>query len=113
MFERLFGPTEEDQLHYLKKRVIITAVFFIADIILLITTGGMGMSVLSCYMWGWGVMKVLFGFALIGSILGRNVVITAIFIVAYLLIGYLCGIAALLLGVGRFIYLEVKRRKVG
>ena len=113
MFERLFGPTEEDQLHYLKKRVVITVVFFIVDIILLIATGSMGISVLCCYMWGWGVMKVLFGFTLIGSILGRNVVITAIFIVAYLLIGYLCGMAALLLGVGRFIYLEVKRRKVG
>lgn len=113
MLKRLFGETEEEQIHYLKPRVIITAVFFIVDMILLFVAGGIGLTVISCYIWGWGTMKALFGVTVAASLLGRNVVLVAIFIVAYLLIGYLCGIVTMLLGVGQFIYLEVKRRKVG
>lgn len=108
MFERLFGATEEEQIINLQKKVILTAVLAIIDIILLIATGSAGLTILSCYIWGWGAMKSLFGITVVGSVLGRNVVIAAIFIAAYLLVGALCGMVTLCLGVGRWIYLKAK-----
>ena len=108
MFERLFGPSEEAQMAYLQKRVILTLVLVAIDVILLILGGGFGLSYIACYIWGWGVMKALFGITTIGAIFSRNAVIAAIFIVAYLIIGAICGAFCLFLGVGRFIYLKVK-----
>lgn len=112
MFERLFGATEFEQMAYLQKRVILTVILVLIDVILLITTGDAGISVLSCYIWGWGAMKALFGITALGSIFSGNVVIAAIFIVAYILIGAICGAVCLFLGVGRFIYLKVKYSQI-
>ena len=108
MFERLFGETEFEQLAYLKKKVILTAVFLVIDLVLLIVTGGGGVSAIIIYVWGWGAMKALFGITAVGSIFSGNPVMAAVFIVAYAFIGAIFGFFCMFLGIGRFIYLLVK-----
>ena len=108
MFERLFGETEQEQLLYLKKKVAITAIFIIIDIIALIATGEAGLSIIVVYVWGWGAMKALFGITAIGSVFSGNAVMAAIFIGVYILLGAVCGAICMLLGIARFIYLMVK-----
>ena len=108
MFERLFGPSEEAQMAYLQKKIILTLILVVIDVILLITVREFGLTTIACYIWGWGVMKALFGITTVGAIFSRNAVIAAIFIVAYLIIGAICGTICMFLGVGRFIYLKIK-----
>lgn len=111
MFQRLFGETESEQLAYLKKKIIITVVFLVIDIVLMLVKGEAGVSVILVYIWGWGAMKALFGITAVGSIFSGNPVMAAVFIVAYALIGAIFGFFCMLLGIGRFIYLMVKARQ--
>ena len=111
MFARLFGETEEAQRQYLKKKILITFVCLLIDIVLFITQGEFGLTLLSAYVWGWGAMKALFGFTTIGAIFSGNAVFAVIFILAYVLIGYFFGLFCMVIGIFRFIYLLVKARQ--
>ncbi|MGN0578089.1 MAG: hypothetical protein ACI4J4_05675 [Ruminiclostridium sp.] len=96
MFEKLYGETEEIQFEFLKKRLIISA-------ILLPVFG------IAIYMWGWSFLKNWFGWATVGAIFTGNIVFGVVIIVLFLLVGALVGIVNLFMGIGRFIYLCVKR----
>lgn len=111
MFKWLFGESESDQLVYLQKKVILTAICIIIDVIWFIASGNFGLTAISCYIWGWTFMKALFGLTAVGSIFSGNVVIAAIFICAYLLIGGIGGAICMFLGIGRYIFLKAKFAK--
>lgn len=108
MFRKLFGETDEEQLAYLQKRVIITAICLVVDIVLFILAQGAGITFFCCYMWGWSFMRAFFGLATFGAIFGRNPVLIAVIIVAYIFLGLIAGAVCMFLGVGRYIFLKVK-----
>ncbi len=114
MFSRLFGETEADQLAYLERRVILSLALLAVGIVagIIANIGGLFVVVVFYY-WGWGALKAMFGFTALGVIFSRNVVLAVIFIVIFLLIGYLAGLVCFLLGTGRYIYLKVKQQKEG
>ena len=111
MLRKLFGETDEEQLAYLQKRVLITAICLALDVIMLIFFQGAGLTLFCCYIWGWSFMRALFGFAAFGAIFGQNPVLVAVIIVAYILLGLIAGAVCMVLGVGRYIYLKVKYTK--
>lgn len=111
MFRKLFGETDEEQLAYLQKRVLITAICLALDVIMLIFFQGAGLTLFCCYIWGWSFMRAFFGLASFGAIFGRNPVLIAVIIVAYIVLGLLAGAVCMFLGIGRYIYLKVKHTK--
>ncbi len=124
MFERLFGATEAEQLHYLQSRVIITAaglaVGIVSCLLSIIPVDGISaigkvlMSVtgliflVAMFMWGFGAIKSLLGWGSVGAIFSGNVVIGVVIFMFCAVIAYLISIVVALLGIGRFIYLKVK-----
>lgn len=103
MFERLFGETPEEQIQYLKKRVIITGICFLPG---LSSFWALAMLVL----WGWNTVKSLFHIASIGIIFSGNIVYGAFIFVIYILIAYVAGMIVSFLGIGRYIYLILATR---
>lgn len=61
MFRKLFGETDEEQLAYLQKKVILTAVCAVLDVAVLIFAHGILFLALCCYYWGWGFIRAYFG----------------------------------------------------
>lgn len=124
MFSKLFGETEELQISNLQKKVIFTcagAVLSIIGVILsLLDLEAVGNPVMSLggiilfvvlFMWGFGAIKNLFGIGTIGALLSGNVVIGVVIIVFCALAAYLISIFIALLGIGRYIYLKVKKHQ--
>lgn len=112
MFRRLFGESDMDQLQYLEVRSIITIIvlvistitsFFAPDALALV-------AVVMLFVWGWDVVKSLFGITAVGALFSGNVVVGVILFVLYLIIAYLAGVIFAFLGVGRWIYLKAKYR---
>lgn len=108
MFRKLFGETDEEQLAYLQKKVIITAVCAVLDIAVLIFAQGILFLPLCCYYWGWGFIRAITTF---GAIFSRNVVVGALIIGVFLVLGGIVGAVIMTLGVGRYIFLKVKYAK--
>lgn len=76
MFARFFGGfSDEEQLDFLQKRVIITALaLIISFIIALMGTPefvGFGLMLTFLFVWGWGATKSLLGYATFGSLLAE------------------------------------------
>lgn len=126
MFRRFYGETDEDQLLYLGKKVKATIITFIIGIVCIIIgligemlnseiAGVMGFAgliyVIMMYYWGWGFMKMFFGYATFGAIFSGNVVIGVIIILAYVFLGLFFGIFNSFVGILRYIYLKVKYKK--
>lgn len=107
MFSRLFGITEEDQLRYLMPRVIITVI----SLILMFFGLAPVFALVMMFAWGWNAVKSMFGIASIGIIFSGNVMIGVVIFVLYVILAYLIGIFCALLGIGRYIYLLVKKHK--
>ncbi|MGN1249917.1 MAG: hypothetical protein ACI4XW_07530 [Candidatus Spyradocola sp.] len=104
MFKRLFGETEEEQLHYLQVRVIITLIslvlaFFVPAVFALVML----------FVWGWNVVKSLFGITTVGAIFTGNIVFGVVLFLLYIVVAYLSGVVCAALGIGRYIYLMVKK----
>ena len=125
MFKKLFGETELEQLQYLQWRALITlsliAILIVALIMSLIgidsiagVFGGiaeMGIAIIMLFIWGWGVIKRLFGIVTIGAIFSNNIVIGVILFILYFMLAYFLGIIVGFIGTCRFVYLKVKLGK--
>lgn len=87
MIEKLFGATEEEQYRYLKPRLIATAVslilvidgvllYFLLDLEFAKVIGGVGALLFPVMMliFGWSIMRGLFGIASLGVLFSGNVV---------------------------------------
>lgn len=122
MFEKIFGETEELQLQNLQKKVILSGIglggcligllllLFKLDSVGEIVYGIGGISLfIALFMWGFGAIKKLFGIGTIGAIFSRNVVFGVVIFVLCIMAAYLISIFVAFLGVGRYIYLKVKR----
>lgn len=124
MFARLFGETEELQLHNLQKKVYLTIggiVFSLIGILLQIIhlesiaeivagIGGIALFV-ALFMWGFGAIKALFGIGTIGGFFTGNVVFGVVIFIFCMIAAYLVSVFIAILGTGRYIYLLVKKYK--
>lgn len=126
MFRKLFGETETQQFNYLKPRIILV-IICLASLLVggigfllnlrFLTTLGAGIAetlyVVLALMFGWRFLKSLFGFATFGAIFSGNIIFGVIIMILYLLLSLLLGLVVLFLGIGRYIYLLVKRSNQG
>lgn len=110
MFVRLFGETTEQQLHYLQIRVIITVICIVLAIFLG-AVGAAAFALIMMFAWGWGAVKALFGITTIGAIFSGNAVLGVIMFIVYFIISYVIGIFCAALGIGRYVYLLIKKAK--
>ncbi|MGN0664480.1 MAG: hypothetical protein ACI4L5_05330 [Negativibacillus sp.] len=114
MFERLYGPTEEDQLLFLKNRSLITLISILLMLIPFTAAyGTLIFGVLVFFIWGWSAVKAFFGIASLGAIFSGNVIIGSVIFLIYIMIAGVAGYVNAALGIGRYIYLVVKRRSGG
>lgn len=126
MFTRLFGENDELQIHNLQMKVILTGLGIILCIIgnifsaiHLESVGGIALSVggivlfVALFMWGFGAIRTLLGFGTIGAIFSGNVVFGVVIFIFCVMIAYLISIIVAFLGVGRYIYLIVKKSQEG
>lgn len=109
MFQRLFGESDTQQLQYLQTRVIITIISVFLCFLDLTSIFALVM----LFVWGWSVVKSLFGFATVGAIFSGNIMLGSIIFLFYIIIAYLAGMVCAVLGTGRYIYLIVKKAKKG
>ena len=111
MFRRFFGETEEIQMGFLKKRVIIslvlTVIFLLAGFVDPVLMP-VGVS-LSLYIWGWPSAKILFGISSYASLFSTNFLFAVLLFAISLMIIPVIGIVFMIVGVLRFIYLLVKK----
>lgn len=116
MYKKLFGETVEAQEKYLKIRVIasmIAVVLLLIDFLFI----KKGFSELFCVvvllMWGWSVLKALWGVTSFLSIfsISSNIAVTVVILIVYIMLGYFAGIVIFPIGVYRYISLMVKKNK--
>lgn len=115
MYKKLFGETVSEQEKYLKIRVIasIIAIAFLGIDLLFIRSGiSEYFCVIVLLMWGWSVLKALWGVTSVFSIfyIGKNIAVTVIILILYIMLGYFAGIAIFPIGVYRYISLMVKKK---
>ena len=122
MIRKLFGETDEEQLMYLKPRligfgigiiVIIISVLlqsFAFDFASTLFTIGEFICVIDLLIFGWAVMRALFGVATVGALFSNNIAIGIIIFILYLLVGYMCGLIIAIIGLCRYFVL-LKNRK--
>lgn len=110
MFERIFGGTHQEQMEFLETRSIITLVALAIGIVgSFITPEALAIvGFVMLFVWGWGVIKSMFGITTLGAIFCGNIVIGVILFLFYIVGAYLAGLVFAVLGVGRWIYLKVK-----
>ena len=110
MFERIFGGTDAEQMEFLQIRSIVTiaavALSLVAAIFAPEALGIVGAVML--FVWGFGVLKAMFGITAIGILFSGNVVLGVILFLLYLMAAYFAGLVFAFVGVGRWIYLKVK-----
>ncbi len=124
MFRRLFGETEQEQIAFLHPRAIATIVILIMVVVALLLdviglSGGasaiigvaeMGFAIMPL-VWGWPVIKGLFGITAVGAIFSGNAVIGVVLFVLYIVLAYLLGLIFAFIGTIRYIYLRIKYGK--
>lgn len=110
MFKRIFGGSDAEQLQFLGTRSMITILALVVSLAASVVTP-QALSLIALVMmfvWGWGVVKSLFGITTIAAVFSGNVVVGMILFVLYMIAAYFAGIVFAFLGVGRWIYLKVK-----
>lgn len=120
MIKKLFGQTEEEQFNYLQPRVIA---LLVGILFLLVGVGfmklGLGeavagigevICVIVLLMFGWAIMKGLFGFATVGTLFSGNPVVGLVILVLFVMVGYLGGFLVALIGTCRYLVLLKKRK---
>lgn len=126
MFRKLFGETETIQFDYLKPRIIM-AFIVVAGILIGLITHFIGLQsvaqvcvgiaelfyVILALMFDWRFLKSMFGFASLGALFSGNIVFGVVIMVVYFLLSIVLGLITLVLGIGRFIYLLVKKSNQG
>ncbi len=112
MMERLFGSTLEEQLKFLRYRILISVIVsFVGCVTMFSSSAGSVIIVLVAYVWAWTFLKRWFGITTIGAIFSGNVVIAVLLFVAYLVIGYLIGLVTFIMGVIRYIQIKIIMHK--
>lgn len=125
MFRKLFGETEQDQIQFLCPRAIATLVLLALVVVALILyavglSGGagtiseiaeMGFAIVMLFVWGWPVVKGLFGITATGAFFSGNAVIGVVWFVVYFMLAYFLGIIFAFIGTIRYIYLLIKQGK--
>lgn len=122
MIEKMFGETPEEQYQYLKPRLIATAVSFVIPVVgvllqllglnfggILIRFGSILFAIVML-VFGWSILKGLFGVATLGVLFSNNIVLGVIVFVLYITLGYFGGLIAAVIGLCRFLVL-LKERK--
>ncbi len=116
MFRRMFGGDEAAQFRFLHPRCIITiistVIMIVGFLITQIEEFAFIFPVVMLFVWGFGVIKNLFGVTTIGAIFANNMMITIILFLILVFAAYLVGIFFALIGLGRWIYLMVKFNKM-
>lgn len=122
MITKLFGETEEEQFRYLQPRLIAFAIGIAFSLIgfLLFQVGvsfgeqiaQMGAIVFAivCLIFGWTIMRGIFGYATVGALLSNNVVVGIVIMMLFLFLGYLGGFFVAIIGLCRFLALLKKRK---
>ncbi len=123
MVKRLFGETEDAQFRYLKPRILALGVALVAAVIgaLLDLAGleaagifyllGEAIFVIDLLIFGWAIMKGLFGITSLGILFSNNVVLGVVLFVMYVLVGYLGGLVVAVIGLCRFLVLLKHKKK--
>ena len=117
MLKRLFGETVEGRKAFLKKRLIITGPMVLIGMILLLFGEESISSVLlvvAFYIWGWTMVKRLFGAAAVGSFWAfftGHILLGCICVLAFIVLGYLFGMFGFVVGLIYFIYLLLSGRE--
>ncbi len=125
MIRRLFGETEQEQLEFLHPRAIATIIILVLVIVALILNlvgfsdgagkvirmAEMGFAIIMLFVWGWPVVKRLFGITAIAALFSGNIVIGVLFFVLYITLAYFLGIIFAFIGTTRYIYLRIKYGK--
>ena len=105
IFRKLFGETEIQEIAFLQIRVIITLISFILCFLGFTELFALVM----LFVWGWPVVKALFGIATVGALFTGNVILGSCIFFLYVLLSYIVGLIFAFVGTGRYIYLLVKR----
>lgn len=110
MFNRIFGGSDAEQLAFLETRSVITIAALVIALVasLFAPEASALIAVVMLFIWGWGVVKSLFGITTLGAVFSGNIVIGVVLFVLYLIVAYFAGIVFAFLGVGRWIYLKYK-----
>ncbi len=115
MFKKLFGKTENAQIKYLGWRSIISIAALLITLIVSLISGNwaifiLGFELPAIILWGWGVMKALFGFATISSVFANNIIFGILLFIGALIGSVFIGMFVELIGICRWIYLMVKSK---
>ena len=126
MVEKLFGVGEETQYAYLKPRLTALAVrlrLSLAGLLMLplglqtfgaILFGtGQVILVVDLLVFGWAILRRLFGAASFGILFSGNIVLGVVVFVLYITVGYFGGMAVAVIGLCRFLTLLKQRKSSG
>lgn len=126
MVEKLFGTTKEEQLAYLKPRLtaLLAALGCAAIGALLmlvglkqvgVIIGGLGMMIFAVDMlvFGWAILRGLFGVASFGVLFSGNVVLGVVVFILYMTLGYFGGMIVAVIGLCRYLVLLKERKACG
>ena len=109
MIKKLFGETEDEQLAFLEKKLLITLVIAVVSLIAeLIFSGAGGIIVVAFVMWGWYGVRPFLGVASFGAIFSKNPIVWVLILFALLTVGYFAGIVAFVVALARYIQLKTR-----
>ena len=123
MLRKLYGPTREERELFLRDKLkktlpllIIGVILYALGALILPALGGIGalLLVIALYMWGWQMVRGLFGVAAEGAFftaLGGGFVFSVIIIVLFVILGYVLGLINFLVGLIYYIYLKTAKRQ--
>lgn len=126
MVEKLFGVGAEAQYMYLKPRLTALAVSLalsLAGGLLMLLglrqfgrlLGGLGVGAVAIVMlvFGWAILRGLFGVTSLGILFSGNIVLGVVVFVLYITVGYFGGMVVAVIGLCRFLTLLKERRSSG
>lgn len=122
MTEKLFGETPEEQYRYLKPRLTaaVAAIIIILIGLLLellhLDFGGAVIDIgtilvgIVMLVFGWAILRGVFGIASLAALFSNNVVLGVIIFVLYIMLGYIGGLIVAVIGLCRFLVLMKERK---
>ncbi len=123
MIKKLFGETSEEQYQYLKPRLLaflVAAVMLLAGFLMdraglkfgnTLAEIGMVVYAIDLFVFSWSILRGFFGITSFGILLSKNIVLGAIYLTLYLVLGIFGGMIVAIIGLCRFFVL-LKERKM-
>lgn len=114
MLNKLFGMSNEEKLEYLEGRVLVSLAITIGAIVCsAFSDSALGVIALVGYYWAWELVKRWFGVAsFLTIIFGMgNLVVGVIIALAFLMLGYFCGLCMFFIGTVYYVILKLASRK--